>query len=125
MKIEISNGELLNKLSILELKLIDIKSDSKLENIRNEYNYLYSETEFLRNILGVNELYQRLVDLNRNIWEAENDIREREVKKDFTFEFIDDARAIYFLNDEAYEIRKEINRITGSNIIEEKNYYSY
>jgi hypothetical protein len=123
MKIEVSNGELLDKLSILEIKREKIKDDAKLDNINGEYDLIKPLANNL--VISVKQLYESLLKINLALWEIEDTIRNFEQKQDFGQEFIQTARSVYVLNDERAKIKKEINRITNSGISEEKSYASY
>ena len=125
MKVEISNGELLDKFSILEIKMGNISDPSKLTNIENEYRELTSDcTDLLRNST-VSSLYAELKSINQKLWIVEDDIRECERRKDFGQEFISLAREVYFTNDERARVKKEINLASGSSLVEEKSYQAY
>jgi hypothetical protein len=125
MKVEISNGELLDKFSILEIKIGNITDPSKLTNIENEYRELTSDcTDLLRNST-ISSLYSELKSINQKLWTVEDDIRECERKKDFGQEFIDLAREVYFTNDDRARVKKEINLASGSLLVEEKSYQAY
>jgi len=123
MKIDISNGELLDKLSILEIKLEKIRDPEKAINIREEYNLLKPLGDML--LPSVPEIYLELVAINRVLWEIEDTIRDLERNRQFGDEFIQTARKVYLNNDERARLKKEINRITGSGLIEEKSYAAY
>ena len=125
MKVEISNGELLDKFSILEIKMGNITDPAKLDNIENEYKELTSDcTDLLRNST-ISSLYAELKSINQKLWVVEDDIRECERSKDFGQEFISLAREVYFTNDERARIKKEINLSSGSSLVEEKSYQAY
>jgi hypothetical protein len=125
MKVEISNGELLDKFSILEIKMSNITDPSKLANIENEYRELTNDcTDLLRNS-SINSLYSQLKSINQDLWKIEDDIRECERSKDFGEEFISLARKVYFTNDERARVKKEINLESGSDLVEEKSYQAY
>ena len=127
MKIEISNGELLDKLSILELKLKHITDINKLINIRSEFEELspLAQQIFKQDAIGINELYLKLSEINGKLWEIEDDIRQCERNKNFDSKFIQLARDVYFTNDVRSELKKEINILTKSGLIEEKSYEDY
>lgn len=123
MKIEVSNGEIADKLTIIEIKLAKIKDESKLVNIRNEFREL---DEAIKNIIKREDpLYQELLQINNELWVIEDDIRDCERNKDFGARFVELARAVYFTNDRRSEVKKKINLQTGSNLVEEKSYESY
>ena len=125
MKVEISNGELLDKFSILEIKMGNITDPAKLTNIENEYKELTSDcTDLLRNST-ISSLYAELKSVNQKLWTVEDDIRECERRKDFGPEFVSLAREVYFTNDERARVKKEINLASGSSLIEEKSYQAY
>lgn len=123
MKIEISNGELLDKLSILEIKQEKIQDVNKLSNVNQEYSLLKPLADSLLHL--VKPEYEALVAINRKLWDIEDTIRDLERRKLFGDEFIHTARQVYQFNDERAAIKKEINRITGSGLTEEKSYSGY
>ena len=127
MKVEVSNGELLDKLSILELKLSNIKDDKKLINIKNEHGGLSPLCNNLFNNYGneLRSLYAKLSEINAELWKIEDDIRECERNKDFGDEFVRLARAVYFTNDKRSDVKKSINLLTESGFVEEKSYEDY
>jgi hypothetical protein len=123
MKIEVSNGELVDKLSILEIKLNRIQDSEKLKNIHKEYSLLERAASLIIN--RDDPLYRQLLDINQKLWEIEDRIRELEKKKDFGTEFIETARMVYFNNDIRAKIKQEINLKTNSDLFEEKSYEDY
>jgi len=123
MKIEISNGELLDKLSILEIKIGKIQDPEKLVNIKSEHSLIKPLGDKL--IPLVETQYKSLVDINRLLWEIEDTIRDFERKREFGEEFIQTARKIYQYNDQRALLKKEINRLTNSGLVEEKSYSGY
>ena len=124
MNIEVSNGELLDKISILELKLLKIKDKNKLTNIQKEFDYLNPLAKKLFETFGskLQNLYLKLADINGLLWDLEDLIRECETKKDFRDEFIQLARSIYVTNDRRSDVKRKINIITNSDLVEEKSY---
>ena len=120
MKIDVSHGEHLDKLSILELKLVRISDEEKLLNIRKEHSLLKPLAAEIIKTAG--DLYDRLAEVNSELWEIEDRIRELEARQDFSDAFTTVARSVYRLNDERSQVKREINRQTGSNLIEEKSY---
>jgi len=124
MKVEVSIGELVDKVSILSIKLKKIKNPEKLKNIQKEYDILSASMEDTGITLGDSE-YLRLEEINLKLWDIEDQIRLKEVKKEFDGRFIELARSVYFTNDERSEVKKEINLKYGSGIIEEKEYVEY
>ena len=127
MKVEVSNGELLDKLTILELKLSNISDVKKLTNIQKEHDELNPLVGQLFDSYGeeLKNLYKQLAEINSELWTIEDDIRECERNKDFGSDFVSLARAVYFTNDKRSEIKKSINLLTGSGFVEEKSYEDY
>ena len=127
MKVEVSNGELLDKLTILELKLFNISDVQKLTNIQKEHDELNPLAGQLFDSYGeeLKNLYKQLAEINSELWTIEDDIRECERNKDFGSDFVSLARAVYFTNDKRSEIKKSINLLTGSGFVEEKSYEDY
>ena len=123
---EISAGELLDKISILEIKLERIKDKNSQEEIIKEYNILKetqnSSIEFTDKI---KELFESIKETNLNLWKIEDKIRVCEKNKDYGKNFIELARGVYFTNDKRSKIKSEINKILGSNIKEMKQYVKY
>ena len=117
MKIEVSNGEIIDKYTILEIKLSQIKDESKLKNIQHEYDVLTPDVQQIyRSCQDENQLkklHSDLLTINKKLWDIEDDIRECERAKDFGQTFIDLARAVYYTNDDRSEVKKEINLFTG------------
>lgn len=123
MKIEVSNGEIVDKLTIIEIKLEKIKDEEKLVNIRNEFEVLDKAT---KDILDREDpLYKKLKEVNQRLWDIEDQCRDYERNKDFGEGFIHTVRQVYINNDERSEIKKKINEQTGSQIVEEKSYEKY
>jgi hypothetical protein len=125
MNIEVSHGEIVDKLTILQIKKENIIDPSKLDNIIKEYNYLLSVVE---NDLGISTLspeYLELLSINNELWVIEDDIRDKERVKEFDEDFISLARSVYYTNDVRAKIKKEINLKYSSGFIEEKSYQSY
>ena len=124
--IPISWGELIDKITILEIKQTYIKSPIALTNINKELSYL---NEIVENSTGVAEpisdLKQQLLDVNKRLWQVEDDIRDKELKQDFDIGFIELARRVYRLNDERAKLKKSINQVLNSELIEEKSYKDF
>ena len=124
--VEVSVGELLDKISILEIKQGKIKDPEKLKFINNEHIILKSQLE--KNIKSdekLNELYQSLKEINSKLWVIEDDKRQCEKDKDFGEKFVKLSRDVHFLNDDRAKIKLEINNYTGSVIKEIKEYTNY
>ena len=123
MTVEISIGEVVDKLSILQIKKNNIKEPLKLTNVTKEFTHLYNIVFTTLNIERSD--YDRLILINEKLWGIEDELRDKERIKSFDDEFIELARLVYFTNDKRAEIKKEINIKYGSNFIEEKNYIKY
>ena len=125
MQVEISIGELFDKLTILEIKIDKINDPTKLENVTKEWNALNEKSMDILSIFADSVLFKKidqLKNVNEELWWVEASIRENEKKQIFDKEFVELARAVYKLNDERSEIKRQINLLTKSNIIEEKSY---
>jgi hypothetical protein len=123
MKIEVSNGEIIDKLTIIQIKLERIKDEVKLKNLQKEYNELAEVSSSI--ISASDELYRSLYEINCELWDIEDHIRDLERKKDFGDDFVATARAVYVKNDRRSEIKRAINIKTSSGLIEEKSYEKY
>ena len=124
--VEVSVGELLDKISILEIKQTKIKDPEKLKFINNEHSILKDQLE--KNVKSddnLNNLYRSLKEINAKLWIIEDDKRQCEKDKDFGEKFIKLSRDIHFLNDNRAKIKLEINNHTGSAIKEIKEYTNY
>ena len=113
--VEVSIGELLDKISILEIKQGKIKNSEKLKFINNEHSILKNQLE--KNVKSddkLNDLYQSLKEINSKLWVIENNKRQCEKEKDFGEKFIKLSRDVHFLNDDRAKIKLEINNHTGS-----------
>jgi hypothetical protein len=123
MKIEISIGEIIDKLTILEIKKSNISDLEKLANINKEFKYLH---DIVFKKLKINQDdYNKLLEVNKELWEIEDNIRNKERIKEFDNNFIVLARKVYYTNDKRANLKKEINLKYNSNLIEEKSYAKY
>ena len=123
---EISAGELLDKISILEIKLDKIKNKNSREEINKEYNLLEDAKNSNIDVTEtVQQLFNEIKEVNLNLWNIEDNIRICEKNKDFGKKFIDLARSVYLTNDKRSKIKSKINETLGSNIIEIKQYADY
>jgi len=125
MKIEVSIGEIVDKLSILKIKTENITDKVKLDNVVKEYDYLLGVVENDLNISTESDLYKELLSINKELWVIEDDIRDKERDKLFDDEFISLARSVYFTNDKRADVKKRINIEYGSDFVEEKSYNKY
>ena len=123
---EISAGELLDKLSILEIKLNKIKDSNLLQEIKKEYNILNeTKNNNINSLNEINFLYKCLKEINEKLWRIEDEIRLCEKTSDFKDKFIQLARDVYFTNDKRSKTKSKINKILGSSIKEVKQYTEY
>lgn len=125
MLVEISNGELLDKLSILELKLMKLTDPNQLKNIEVERSILLEAAKPFWHNPDIYEFYMQLMTVNEKLWDIEDAIRAKEAKQEFDNEFIELARSVYFTNDDRSAIKRAINKDTGSQLVEEKMYAKY
>ena len=126
LSIPVSVGEIMDRITILEIKAERILDAEKLANITAELDTLRPlVTHDALNTASIKALVAELKDINEALWDIEDDIREREYAKDFGEAFIALARAVYVTNDKRAEVKKQINLATGSTLIEEKSYEDY
>ena len=124
--IPISPGELIDKITILEIKRESILDKEKLSNINFEYKVLLATLE--NKIIASNEIDSlriKLKTINKRLWDIEDQLRDLERSKTFNEDFIKLARSVYFTNDERSEVKKSINKLLNSEIVEEKSYSKY
>ncbi len=124
----ISLGELIDKITILEIKAVHIGDEAKLKNVTHELTILDNKVNELLDAAGqakLAPLKKSLKDINQELWVIEDDIRNCERDKDFSDKFIQLARAVYFTNDKRAAVKKDINLAFGSELIEEKSYKNY
>ncbi len=124
--IPISPGELIDKITILEIKRESIVDKEKLSNINLEYKVLLDTLE--NKIIASNEIDSlriKLKTINKRLWDIEDQLRDLERSKTFNEDFIKLARSVYFTNDERSEVKKSINKLLNSEIVEEKSYSKY
>ena len=124
MKIDVSIGELVDKVTILSIKSEKIKNESKLTNVRKELTLLKQFMEEIGIIIDSDE-FIRLKEVNLKLWNIEDEIRIKEAKQEFDEEFISLARSVYYINDDRAAIKKKINLEFGSELNEEKEYVRY
>ena len=123
--VPVSVGEMIDKLSILQVKKIKVTDEDKLEFINKEFELLYNfSSEYLNN-LEIELIYSKLILVNTNLWDIEDKLRILEKEKKFDTEFIASARKVYFTNDERFRLKNEINLLTSSEIREIKDYVKY
>lgn len=127
MKIEVSTGELVDKLSILEIKLLNIKDKEKSKNVYKELETLNPYFQDLLDVYGeeIKNLYVKISKINKALWDIEDAIRDKEAAEEFDEEFVELARSVYITNDQRAAVKKEINLLTKSELVEEKSYSDY
>ena len=128
MKIEVSNGEVLDKYSILQIKSERITDPTALKNVRRELESLQPAVDKIRSKESsdaFSTLQDQLLEVNTQLWEVEDVLRGLEKSKDFGASFVAAARSVYQLNDRRAAVKKEINLLTGSSLVEEKSYEKY
>jgi hypothetical protein len=123
MEIEVSIGEIVDKLSILRIKKNNITDENKLVNINKEYDYLYHKV-FQELKIDTSDFYE-MVMVNEILWAVEDSIRDKERNKQFDQDYIEMARSVYITNDRRADIKRKINEKYSSEFIEEKSYKPY
>jgi len=123
--IRISDGELLDKYSILDIKLKNIKDEVKKLNVKKEFDYLHSKILRFKMNKKYTKLLNKLVKVNKKLWKIEDDIREKERLKKFDEGFIHLARQVYLTNDLRFSIKNQINSLSRNSFKEEKSYKKY
>lgn len=126
IKVPVSFGEVLDKITILEIKSERIKDDAKLKNVKLELNELNATwTDAVSDQSAIVQLRQQLKAVNEELWVIEDDIRDQEAGQNFGARFIELARAVYVTNDKRASLKKDINLALGSRFVEEKSYQDY
>jgi uncharacterized coiled-coil DUF342 family protein len=126
VKVEISAGELIDKLTILQIKAERIEDPKKLANVRTALRHLSDTRDKALSPSGeLTRLEERLKAFNENLWDIEDEIRNCEAAKDFGPRFIELARSVYQTNDKRAAVKKQIDELFGSTITEEKSYANY
>lgn len=124
--VELSYGELIDKITILEIKASRISETAKLANVRNELRILHAvRAEKIPDTADLRGLTERLRETNERLWDVEDKLRKKEREKNFDSEFVELARSVYRLNDRRSRIKCELNEVLGSRITEEKSYQTY
>jgi hypothetical protein len=123
--IPVSVGEIIDKLSILQVKKNKISDKTKLEFVNKEFEILQNLSSVYLNNIEIESLYNQLVEINSSLWDIEDKLRVIEKEKRFEGEFISLARKVYFTNDERFRLKNEINLLTFSEIREVKDYVKY
>ena len=125
LSVPVSVGELIDKLSILQVKKIKVTNPDKLVFINKEYDLLYEmSSEFLKR-KDILQIYDDLISTNLKLWEVEDELRVIESTKNFDDAFTELARSVYYTNDERFRLKDKINSLTNSEIKEQKDYKEY
>ncbi len=126
IQVPVSPGEVLDKITILEIKSERISDPDKVANVRRELELLSSTwQQYVEQDATVNRIHTELKTINEALWEIEDDIRDKEREREFDQRFIDLARSVYVTNDQRANAKKELNVYLGSEIVEEKSYQDY
>ncbi len=124
--VPISPGELLDKITILEIKSERMSDEEKLSNVRRELSLLNQTwNERVSADDTIRRIHTELGNINEALWEIEDDIRDKEKAREFDQRFVELARSVYFTNDKRAAAKKELNTYLGSDIVEEKSYQDY
>ena len=122
----VSYGEILDKITILEIKEQNITAADKLKNVRHELSILTNTwNDKVTASAKIDELKEQLKQVNQSLWNIEDNVRIKESKKEFDDEFIQIARSVYYENDKRAAVKKEVNLLLGSELVEEKSYQDY
>jgi hypothetical protein len=125
LQVPVSVGELIDKLSILQVKKLKITNPEGLKYVSEEFELLYNQSEIYFNVNEIKSLYESLTEVNSALWDVEDKLRVFESEKKFDNEFIELSRKVYYTNDERFRLKNEINLITSSKIREVKDYKPY
>jgi len=126
LSVEISPGELIDKITILEIKREHMTDSTKLKNVEHDWTTLTAARDgAVKPSAELDRLAAELKQVNERLWEIEDDIRDCERRKDFGNKFVELARGVYMNNDRRSEIKRAINQLLGSRLIEEKSYAAY
>ncbi len=126
IKVELAYGELLDKITILQIKSERISDAAKVANVNKELGLLNNLWQAdKKSSVDISSEFTALKEINEKIWDIEDDIRDKERAKEFDEIFIELARSVYFSNDKRAEIKREINMKLGSELLEEKSYSDY
>ncbi len=122
----VSWGELIDKITILEIKIEQMSDAEKLKNVQHEYDVLSKTRDSFAPLPnGLGDLTKSLKEINKQLWDIEDDIRDQERQKQFGDRFVELARAVYFTNDKRANLKRDVNDLMGSDVVEEKSYQDY
>ena len=126
IKVPVSPGEVLDKITILEIKSERMDDPEKVANVRAELSLLQKTWDAaIKDTEVIRDLHAQLKEINEALWKIEDDIRDKERVQEFDERFVELARAVYFTNDRRSKVKKELNLHLGSEIVEEKSYQDY
>ena len=125
LTVPVSVGELIDKLSILQVKKLKITNPEGLKYVSEEFELLYNQSETYFQVSELKSLYESLTEVNSSLWDVEDKLRVFESEKKFDQEFIELARKVYYTNDERFRLKNKINSISSSEIREVKDYKPY
>lgn len=123
--VEVSIGEILDKLTILAIKKQKISDPQKLVHIEKEYDILEEKSKQYLNSEEVKNVFEELIEVNSKLWVIEDDLRDLESQKRFDEEFVEKARLVYMTNDHRFVLKNRINQLTNSGVQEQKGYKAY
>ena len=123
--VEVSIGEILDKLTILAIKKQKISDPQKLVHIEKEYDILEEKSKQYLNSEEVKNVFEELIEVNSKLWVIEDDLRDLESQKRFDEEFVEKARLVYMTNDHRFVLKNRINQLTDSGVQEQKGYKAY
>ena len=123
--IPVSVGELIDKLSILHVKQLKIINEDKLSFINKEFELIYNMSSMYLDDEKILNLYRQLIDVNLTLWDVEDELRNIETTKNFDSHFIELARKVYYVNDDRFTLKNQINELTNSEVREQKDYIEY
>jgi hypothetical protein len=123
--VPVSVGELIDKLSILHVKQLKIVNENKLSFINKEFELIYNMSSMYLDDEKILDLYRQLIEVNLSLWDVEDELRTIETTKNFDSHFIELARKVYYINDDRFVLKNQINELTDSEVREQKDYIEY
>jgi hypothetical protein len=123
--VPVSVGELIDKLSILHVKQLKIVNEDKLSFINKEFELIYNMSSMYLDDEKILNLYRQLIEVNLSLWDVEDELRTIETTKNFDSHFIELARKVYYINDDRFVLKNQINELTDSEVREQKDYIEY
>lgn len=123
--VPVSVGELIDKLSILHVKQLKIVNEDKLSFVNKEFELIYNMSSMYLDDEKILNLYRQLIEVNLSLWDVEDELRTIETTKNFDSHFIELARKVYYINDDRFVLKNQINELTDSEVREQKDYIEY